>query len=109
MISLCLAGEDLHVTARITNLSNRSVKPKFVLDKKKTYNGGDYIKVDKRDILQDKADSVKSWGGTVTVTKVFTIPKELPPSILVCPIIKLEYRLKVSFTFQSMPVFVKYS
>ncbi|XP_038132124.1 arrestin domain-containing protein 3-like [Cyprinodon tularosa] len=89
------SGEDLHVTARITNLSNRSVKPKFVLDEKKTYNGGDYIKVDKRNILQDKADSVKSWGGTVIVTKVFTIPKELPPSILVCPIIKLEYRLKV--------------
>lgn len=97
-ITFCWAGEDLHVTAKITNLSNRSVKPKFVLDQKKTYNGGENIKVDKLDILREKADTFESWSGTKTVRKVLTIPRELPPSILVCPLIKLEYRLKVSLT-----------
>ncbi|XP_014848393.1 PREDICTED: arrestin domain-containing protein 3-like [Poecilia mexicana] len=101
-----IPGEDLHVTAKITNLSNHSVKPKFVLDEKKTYNGGDYIKVDKHDILQEKADALKSMSGTKTVTKVFTIPRELPPSILVCPIIKLEYRLKVYLDITYAPYIV---
>ncbi|XP_035989898.1 arrestin domain-containing protein 3 [Fundulus heteroclitus] len=100
------AGDDLRVTTKITNLSNRSVNARFVLDKKKTYNGGDYLKVEKHNILQEKAGAVKSWGGTEVVTKVFTIPRELPPSILVCPIIKLEYRLKVylDITFASKMV-----
>uniref|UniRef100_A0A3B3USZ3 Arrestin domain-containing protein 3-like n=1 Tax=Poecilia latipinna TaxID=48699 RepID=A0A3B3USZ3_9TELE len=72
----------------------------------KTYNGGDYIKVDKHDILQEKADALKSMSGTKTVTKVFTIPRELPPSILVCPIIKLEYRLKVYLDITYAPYIV---
>ncbi|KAM4578764.1 arrestin domain-containing protein 3-like [Fundulus diaphanus] len=100
------AGEDLHVTTKITNLSNRSVNARFVLDKKKTYNGGDYLKVEKHNILQENAGAVKSWGGTEVVTKVFTIPRELPPSILVCPIIKLEYRLKVYLDITFAPKIV---
>ncbi|KAK5615493.1 hypothetical protein CRENBAI_026730 [Crenichthys baileyi] len=99
-------GEDLHVTAKITNLSNRVIKPKFVLDEKKTYNGGEYIKVDQHDILQEKADAVKSRGSTTAVTKVLTIPRQLSPSILICPIIKLEYRLKVYLDITYAPSIV---
>ncbi|MEQ2229776.1 hypothetical protein ILYODFUR_022345 [Ilyodon furcidens] len=99
-------GEELHVTAKITNLSNRVVKPKFVLDEKKTYNGGEYIKVDNHDILQEKADAIKSRGGTTAVTKVLTIPRQLSPSILICPIIKLEYRLKVYLDITCAPSIV---
>uniref|UniRef100_A0A3B4AI16 Arrestin C-terminal-like domain-containing protein n=1 Tax=Periophthalmus magnuspinnatus TaxID=409849 RepID=A0A3B4AI16_9GOBI len=91
-------GEVLQVTAEIKNQSSRMVKPKLVLYKKKSYFAEGKRRMNTSDILKEKCDPVES-GSNKTVTKSITIPKELPPSILNCSIIKLEYRLKVIPTF----------
>ncbi|XP_014881704.1 arrestin domain-containing protein 3-like [Poecilia latipinna] len=88
-------GEALRVRLEIENLSSRLVKPKFVLDEKKIYFGIHRSKIQKHEILKEKADAVESFSGKTTVIKEITIPRELSPSILNCSIIKLEYRLKV--------------
>ncbi|XP_023200097.1 arrestin domain-containing protein 3-like [Xiphophorus maculatus] len=88
-------GEALRVRLEIENLSSRSVKPKFVLDEKKSYFSINRSKIQKHEILKEKADAVESFSGKKTVIKEITIPRELSPSILNCSIIKLEYRLKV--------------
>ncbi|XP_055080336.1 arrestin domain-containing protein 3-like [Periophthalmus magnuspinnatus] len=87
-------GEVLQVTAEIKNQSSRMVKPKLVLYKKKSYFAEGKRRMNTSDILKEKCDPVES-GSNKTVTKSITIPKELPPSILNCSIIKLEYRLKI--------------
>lgn len=89
-----LTGEALQVMAEITNRSSRSVKPKFVLYEKKSFFAQGRRRVQTNDILKEKAEAVES-GGKEAVTRAITIPTELPPSILNCSIIKLEYRLKV--------------
>lgn len=93
-------GEDLQVTAEIKNQSSRTVKPKFVLYKKKSYFADYQRKVNTTDILKDKCDPVES-GSNKTLTKVITVPKELPPSILDCSIIKQEYRLKIELDIKA--------
>uniref|UniRef100_A0A3P9N8T0 Arrestin domain-containing protein 3-like n=1 Tax=Poecilia reticulata TaxID=8081 RepID=A0A3P9N8T0_POERE len=98
-MSLHCTGEALRVRLEIENLSSRSVKPKFVLDEKKIYFGINRSKIQKHEILKEKADAVESFSGKTTVIKEITIPQELSPSILNCSIIKIEYRLKVSFTY----------
>ncbi|KAM9361026.1 arrestin domain-containing protein 3-like [Symphorus nematophorus] len=87
-------GEALKVTAEIVNRSTRSVKPKFILYEKKSYFAQGRRKVNTKELHKEKSEAVAS-SSTETVTKVITIPKELPPSILNCSIIKLEYRLKI--------------
>ncbi|XP_072289772.1 arrestin domain-containing protein 3-like [Eucyclogobius newberryi] len=87
-------GEALKVTAEIKNQSSRAVKPKFVLYKKKSHFAQGKRKMNTSEILKEKCDPVES-GCNKTVTKTITIPKELPPSILNCSIIRLEYRIKV--------------
>ncbi|XP_053181529.1 arrestin domain-containing protein 3-like [Scomber japonicus] len=87
-------GEALQVTAELKNQSSRSVKPRFILYEKKSFFAQGRRKVQTHQILKVKIEAVAS-GGNETVTKVITIPRELPPSILNCSIIKLEYRLKV--------------
>ncbi|KAM4745178.1 arrestin domain-containing protein 3-like [Anableps anableps] len=88
-------GETLQIQVEIENLSSRSVKPKFVLDEKKSFFGLNRGKIQKHEILKEKADAVESFAGKKTVIKEIIIPRELSLSILNCPIIKLEYRLKV--------------
>ncbi|XP_071755833.1 arrestin domain-containing protein 3-like [Centroberyx gerrardi] len=87
-------GEALKVKAEISNQSTRSVKPKFILYEKKSFFAQGRRRVSTNDILKEKIEPVES-SSKQTVTKVITIPRELPPSILNCSIIKLEYRLKV--------------
>ncbi|PWA19711.1 hypothetical protein CCH79_00006789 [Gambusia affinis] len=94
-MSLHCIGEALRVRLEIENLSSRSVKPKFVLDEKKSYFGINRSKIQKHEILKEKTDAVESFSGKKTVIKEIAIPRELSPSILNCSIIKLEYRLKV--------------
>lgn len=105
-MSLHCIGEALRVRLEIENLSSRSVKPKFVLDEKKSYFSINRSKIQKHEILKEKADAVESFSGKKTVIKEITIPGELSPSILNCSIIKLEYRLKVSFTCGTVLLFV---
>uniref|UniRef100_A0A3Q3J5R1 Arrestin C-terminal-like domain-containing protein n=1 Tax=Monopterus albus TaxID=43700 RepID=A0A3Q3J5R1_MONAL len=87
-------GEQLHVILKISNNSTRSVKPKFILYEKRSFFAQGHRKLLTNEILKEKIEAVAS-SGKVTVTKVITIPRELPPSILNCSIIRLEYRLKV--------------
>ena len=94
---LNLVGEALQVTAELKNQSSRSVKPRFILYEKKSFFAQGRRKVQTHQILKVKIEALAS-GGNETVTKVITIPRELPPSILNCSIIKLEYRLKVNCT-----------
>ncbi|XP_071338817.1 arrestin domain-containing protein 3-like [Trachinotus anak] len=87
-------GEPLKVTVELSNHSSRSVKPKFILYEKKSYFAQGRRKVCTKEILKDKVEAVAP-SGRETVTRVISIPRELPPSILNCSIIKLEYRLKI--------------
>lgn len=92
---LRFTGEDIQVTVEISNRSTRSVKPKFVLYEKKSHFAQGRRKLFTNDILKEKVEDVPP-SDKETVTKVITIPRELPPSILNSAIIKLEYRLKVN-------------
>ncbi|XP_062236406.1 arrestin domain-containing protein 3-like [Platichthys flesus] len=87
-------GENVKVTVEIVNHSSRSVKPKFSLYEKKSFFAQGRRRVHTKEILKDKIEALAS-SSKDTVTKVMSIPRELPPSILNCSIIKLEYRLKV--------------
>lgn len=89
-----LQGEQLKVIVEVTNSSTRKVKPKFYLYKKESFFAQGQRRVETKDVLKDKSDQVPT-SSRHTVTKIITIPPELPPSILNCSIIKLEYRLKV--------------
>ncbi|KAM6930314.1 arrestin domain-containing protein 3-like [Xenentodon cancila] len=88
-------GENLSVTVKINNRSSRSVKPKFVLYEKKSYFAQGHRKVHTKNIYKDKGDAVDSTSGKSTVTKALPIPGTLPPSLLNCSIIRLEYKLKI--------------
>ncbi|XP_044052562.1 arrestin domain-containing protein 3-like [Siniperca chuatsi] len=87
-------GEDLKVTVEISNHSTRSVKPKFILYEKRSFFAQGHRRVCTNEILKEKVEAVAS-SSKASVTRVITIPRELPPSILNCSIIKLEYRLKI--------------
>ncbi|KAM9744115.1 arrestin domain-containing protein 3-like [Menidia menidia] len=89
------AGEAVQVTVKINNRSSRSVKPKFELYEKKSYFAQGRRKLHTQKILKDKAEVTTEHSGKTTFTKVINIPTNLPPSILNCSIIKLEYRLKI--------------
>jgi len=86
-------GEALQVTVEVSNHSTRSVKPKFILYEKTSFFAQGQRRVSTNNILKQKIESIAS--GKETVTKVITIPRELPPSILNCSILKHEYRLKI--------------
>ena len=81
----------------INNRSSRSVKPKFVLYEKRSFFAQGRRRLHTTEILKEKGEALES-SNKETVTKVITIPRELPPSIMNCSIIKLEYRLKVNCT-----------
>ena len=86
------------VTAEVVNNSTRDVKPRFEVYVKKSYFGRCGMKFKRKcqtwTLLKDKDESVERMSRK-TVCKTFCLPTELPPSILNCKIIKLEYRLKV--------------
>ncbi|XP_005722471.1 arrestin domain-containing protein 3-like [Pundamilia nyererei] len=90
-----MQGEALVVTVEINNNSSRTVKPKFKLYQKHSFFAQGHRTVYTHDILKDKAEAVEASSGRKTVTKVITIPGDLPPSILNSHIINLEYMLKV--------------
>lgn len=89
------AGQALGVRVEIENLSSRSVKPKFVLEEAKSFFGLNRGKIQKQEILKEKADPVDPFSGKKNVIKEIIIPRELAPSISNCSIIRLEYKLKV--------------
>lgn len=89
-----MQGEGIKVHVEIKNRSSRSVKPKFVLYEKRSFFAQGHRRVHTHEILKDKVEAIEP-SDKKTVTKVIPIPRELPPSITNCSIIKLEYRLKV--------------
>ncbi|KAF7200100.1 arrestin domain-containing protein 3 [Nothobranchius furzeri] len=89
------AGESMNVRVDVNNLSKCSVRPRFILYEKRTFSGGGRNKVEMRPVLKAKGDSVESCSGKKTVTQVITLPSELPPSIINCSVVKLEYKLKI--------------
>lgn len=76
------------------------MKPKFTLYEKQSFFAQGKRRVHTRDILKEKTEAIES-SKKKTVTQVINLPAELPPSILNCSIIKLEYRLKVNI-YQSV-------
>ncbi|XP_015229900.1 PREDICTED: arrestin domain-containing protein 3-like [Cyprinodon variegatus] len=99
-------GETLSVSIKINNASSRSVKPKLELYEKKSFFAQGRRKIETKTILKEKAEAVEAQSGKKTVTKMITIPRVLPPSILNCSILKVEYRLKVylNIKFAADPV-----
>ncbi|XP_029366437.1 arrestin domain-containing protein 3-like [Echeneis naucrates] len=87
-------GEDFKVTVEVNNKLSRPVKPKFILYEKRSYFAMGRRKVVTKNILKEKLVAIAP-SSNKTVTKVISIPRELPSSILNCSIIKLEYRLKI--------------
>ncbi len=73
------------------------MKPKFILYEKKSFFAQGRRRVCTAEILKGKVEAIEP-SRKETVTKEITIPRELPPSILNCSIIKVEYRLKVNCT-----------
>ncbi|XP_035494897.2 arrestin domain-containing protein 3 [Scophthalmus maximus] len=90
-----MQGEPVTVTVEITNRSSRGVKPKFILYEKRSFFAQGRRRVHTKEILKEKIEDVAKSESEESVTKVIPIPKRLPPSILNCSIIKLEYRLKI--------------
>ncbi|XP_034025450.1 uncharacterized protein LOC117509949 [Thalassophryne amazonica] len=87
-------GEQIHVTAEITNESSRAITPKFVLFEKRSFYAKCHTKAYTNELLKEKTEEVPVSGKHI-VKKVITVPKDLPPSVLQCSVLKLEYRLKV--------------
>ncbi|KAF3695886.1 Arrestin domain-containing protein 3 [Channa argus] len=89
-----MQGEALHLSIEIRNHSTRSVKPKIILYEKRSFFAQGHRKLQTNEIHKEKIEAIAS-SSDETVTKVLTVPTHLPPSILSCSIIKLEYRLKI--------------
>lgn len=98
-------GEDIRVNVEISNRTSRSVKPKFILYEKKSFFAQGRRRVSTNDIIKEKMKAIEP-SSREAATKVITIPRELPSSILNCSIIKLEYRLKVRCSFHKRCDFV---
>ncbi|XP_071396015.1 arrestin domain-containing protein 3-like [Centroberyx affinis] len=89
-----LQGEALKVTAEIVNNSPRPVTPKYYLYEKQCFYAMRKRKVYTKNILKEKGEPVPARAQQ-NVTKVLNIPELLPGTIFNCPILKLEYRIKV--------------
>lgn len=85
----------MKVRAIIVNNSTRPGTPKYYLYEKQSFYAQKERKVHTHNILKEKGDQVPA-GTRQTVTQVLTIPPQLPATIFNCPILKLEYRLKVA-------------
>lgn len=82
------------VSVEVLNESARTVTPSFYLCEKQTFAAQSKRIVHTDDMLFGSGDSVPaqtSW----TITKVLSIPPQLPPTFFNCCMMKLEYRLKV--------------
>ncbi|XP_040898584.1 arrestin domain-containing protein 3-like [Toxotes jaculatrix] len=88
-------GEALGVSVEVLNDSARTVTPKFYLCEKQTFVAQSKRTVHTNDILFGIGDSVPA-GTSRIITKVLSIPPQLPPTFFNCCMMKLEYRLKVT-------------
>ncbi|XP_063045568.1 arrestin domain-containing protein 3-like [Engraulis encrasicolus] len=87
-------GEMLVIQAEIENSSSRNLKPKYKLDKKVTYSAHSSTKIERSTIFKEEGAPIPSKDHQ-TVTQELRIPTSIPPSILFCKILRVEYKLKV--------------
>ena len=108
-----VTGEALKVKIDILNNSSRPVTPKYYLYMKQSFFARMNCnlmncnfrrrKVATGNILKEKGEVVNARSGE-NVTRLMSIPAELLPSIFNCPILKLEYRLKVMMVIPKVAV-----
>lgn len=96
---LIRAGEAMGVSVEVLNESTRTVTPRFYLCEKQTFAAQSKTIVHTKDILFGGGDSVPAETSQ-TITKVLSVPPQLPPTFFNCSMMRLEYRLKV-FTKQA--------
>lgn len=89
-----LQGNTIEVQTEIINNSSNTVTPKFYLYEKQCFYTKLKRKVYTKDIIKEKGQPVDART-QMRDTKVLQIPELLPPTLLSCKILKLEYRLKV--------------
>lgn len=82
--------------ASIQNKSSREIRPKYCLYMKCSYFAMKKRKLEKREILKEVGDPIPP-STSQTATKIITIPAATVASVLNCNILKVEYRLRVSF------------
>ncbi|XP_021171489.2 arrestin domain-containing protein 3-like [Fundulus heteroclitus] len=87
-------GDDVSVLIRIQNNSPHDVKPKYSIYRKDSFFAGGKRKCVTTDIIKEEGTPIPP-SASENVANVFTIPKDLQPSMLSCSIIKVEYRFKV--------------
>uniref|UniRef100_A0A4W6G8W1 Arrestin C-terminal-like domain-containing protein n=1 Tax=Lates calcarifer TaxID=8187 RepID=A0A4W6G8W1_LATCA len=87
-------GEAVGVSVEVLNDSARTVTPRFYLCEKQTFVAQSKRTIYTNDILFGTGDSVPAETSR-TITKVLSIPPQLPPTFFNCCMMKLEYRLKV--------------
>ncbi|KAK7933710.1 hypothetical protein WMY93_004606 [Mugilogobius chulae] len=89
-----LQGDKIEVRAEIINNSNKTITPKYYLYEKQSFYTKLKRKVYTKDIVKERGQPLGPRT-QVNDTKVLPIPDLLPPTLLSCSILKLEYRLKV--------------
>ncbi|XP_018523939.1 arrestin domain-containing protein 3-like [Lates calcarifer] len=88
-------GEAVGVSVEVLNDSARTVTPRFYLCEKQTFVAQSKRTIYTNDILFGTGDSVPAETSR-TITKVLSIPPQLPPTFFNCCMMKLEYRLKIT-------------
>ncbi|XP_069565547.1 arrestin domain-containing protein 3-like [Brachyistius frenatus] len=88
-------GEAMGVTVEVHNDSARRVTPKFYLCEKQTFVAQSKRMVHTSEIFFGTGDFVPAETSQ-TITKVLSVPPQLPPTFFNCCMMKLEYRLQVT-------------
>lgn len=89
-----LQGDTIEVRTEIINNSSNTITPKYYLYVKQCFYTKLKRKVYTKDIIKEKGQPVGPRT-QLNDTNVLRIPELLPPTLLSCSILKLEYRLKV--------------
>ncbi|XP_063051328.1 arrestin domain-containing protein 3-like [Engraulis encrasicolus] len=87
-------GDGITVTGHFQNNSSRPVKPTYCLYQKQICFASKERKVNTRDILTEEGDPVES-SSSANVTRVLSIPTNVPTTVLNSNILAIEYRLRV--------------
>lgn len=92
-------GEQMTVKIDVVNNSSRTVKPKFILYQKQSFFASKKKTVRTKALLKEKGDPIKPSTKETVMSqhKVLNIPADISVSILNCRVLKVEYRLKVSY------------
>ncbi|KAM3611067.1 uncharacterized protein V6R79_012994 [Siganus canaliculatus] len=88
-------GEAIGVSVEVINGSACTVTPRFYLCEKQTFAAQSKRVVHINETLFGKGESVPAETSQI-ITKVLSIPPQLPPTFFNCCMMKLEYRLKVT-------------